>query len=41
MNTCNSTSSFELSTRSILEGITFKYNPTQIFLITSNDEIKK
>ena len=29
------------STRSILEGITFKYNPTQIFLITSNDEIKK
>ena len=29
------------STRSILEGITNKYNPTQIFLITSNDEIEK
>ena len=29
------------STRAILEGITNKYNPTQIFLITSNNEIKK
>tara|TARA_B100000989_G_scaffold295627_1_gene277089 strand:- start:598 stop:1566 length:969 start_codon:yes stop_codon:yes gene_type:complete len=29
------------STRSILEGITYKYNPLQIYLITSNDEIKK